>query len=176
MYSIRRTLVHVLIMLVILFGLNLVFTDDQVRADRAACDQIKTACKNAGFVLGGGARKGLIVNGLQQIVQGTAQPKSASKPLPKINPQLVNACRAGRDSAPIAAPASAPLVPAADGQTVYDPNLKVTWLADANLATKQTFGVANINKSGSMNYATAVQWVAGVNKRDHGAGYRGSNK
>src|ERR1700683_520585 len=282
MYSIRRTLVHVLIMLVILFGLNLVFTDDQVRADRAACDQIKTACKNAGFVLGGGARNGLLVDCSQQIVQGTAQPKSASKPLPKINSQLVNACRAGRDSAPIAAPASAPLVPAADGQTVYDPNLKVTWLgggalyygaleprepttavrippnkvgpfndfqpylywsaspaadpkqgfvsfsfssgfqganvwrnylyvlpmikrklpgtppaageglqvnpggqtvydpiaqvtwlAEANLAAKQTFGVANINPDGSMEHSAAVLWVAAMNKADQGRGYLG---
>jgi hypothetical protein len=68
-----------------------------------------------------------------------------------------------------------PLVPAADGRTVYDPNLKVTWLADGNLAAKQTFGVANINKSGSMNYATAVEWVAAMNKLDHGAGYLGHN-
>ncbi|MFZ0736434.1 MAG: hypothetical protein WA002_10035 [Candidatus Acidiferrales bacterium] len=50
MHSARRTLVSVLI----LFGQYLVFTNNQVRADRASCEQIKTACKNAGFVLGGG--------------------------------------------------------------------------------------------------------------------------
>src|SRR6202167_507518 len=99
MNSIRRTLVHALIMLSTLFGLNLLFTDNQVRADQASCDQIKTACKNAGFVLGGGARDGLLVDCFQPIVQGTAQPKSASKPLPRINPQLVNACRAAKQSA-----------------------------------------------------------------------------
>ena len=120
MASIRRTLVHVLILLMMLLGLNLVFPDNQVRADRAACDQIRTACKNAGFVLGGGARNGLLLDCFQPIVQGTAQPKSASIPLPTIDPQWVNACRAGRDSAPVAAPANAPLVPADDGQTVYD--------------------------------------------------------
>ena len=87
----------------------------------------------------------------------------------------MNACRAGSDSAPVAAPANAPLVPAADGQTVYDPNLNVTWLADANLAGKQTFGVSNINKNGSMDYATAVRWVDAMNKLDHGAGYLGHN-
>ena len=108
MDSVRRTLVHVLMLLVILSGLNLAFTGSQARADQAACDQIKTDCKNAGFVLGGGARNGLLVDCFQPIVQGTAQPKSASKPLPKINPQLVSACRAGRDSAPVAAPASVP--------------------------------------------------------------------
>src|SRR5271156_1201783 len=175
MDSMRRTLVHVLIMLGILLGLSLVLNDGQARADQAACEQIKTACKNAGFVLGGGARNGLLVDCFQPIVQGTAQPKSASRPLPTINPQLVSACRAAKESAPAAAPANAPLIPAADGQTVHDPNLKVTWLADANLAATQTFGVSNINKSGSMDYATAVRWVAAMNKFDHGAGYLGHN-
>src|SRR5271156_2324158 len=132
MDSMRRTLVHVLIMLGILLGLSLVLNDGQARADQAACEQIKTACKNAGFVLGGGARNGLLVDCFQPIVQGTAQPRSASKPLPRVSQELVNACRAGRDSASVsfAAPASVALVPPADGQTVYDPNLKVTWLAD----------------------------------------------
>jgi len=150
MDSVRRTLVHVLILLLMflmLLGLDLVFTDNQVQADRAACDQIKTACKNAGFVPGGGAHDGLL-DCFNPIVQGTAQPRSASRPLPTINPQLVNACRERGDSAPVAVPAHASLVPAADGQTVYDPYLNVTWLADANLASKQTVGVANSNKDG----------------------------
>jgi hypothetical protein len=175
MNSIRRTLVHVLMLVMMLFGLNLVFTDNQVRADRAACDQIKAACKNAGFVQGGGARNGLLLDCFQPIVQGTAQPTSASRPLPKINPQLVDACREGSDSAPVVAPSAAPLAPSADGQTVYDPNLKVTWLADGNLAGKQTFVVSNINKSGSMDYATAVRWVEAMNKADGGRGYLGHN-
>jgi hypothetical protein len=175
MDSIRRTLAHVLIMLFLLVGLELVFTDNQVRADRASCDQIRTACKNAGFVQGGGARNGLSLDCFEPIVQGTPQPRSASRPLPIVSPQVVSACRGGLDSVPVPVPAHVPLVPTADGQTVYDPNLKVTWLADANLAGKQTFGVPNINKSGSMDYATAVRWVDAVNKLDHGAGYLGHN-
>ena len=171
MYFASRTLVHVLI----LFGLYLAFANNPVRADRASCEQIKTACKNAGFVQGGGPRDGLLLACFNPIVQGTARPRAASRPLPAINPQLVNACRGGNDSAPVAAPASVPLVPAADGQTVYDPNLKVTWLADGNLAGTQTFGVSNINKGGSMDYATAVRWVAAMNTLDHGAGYLGHN-
>src|SRR5271155_3571757 len=170
-----RTLVHVAMILAMLLGLDLVFAADQARADQAACNQIKTVCKNAGFVQGGGARNGLLLDCFNPIVQGTAQPKLASIPLPRIDPQVVNACRAGKDSAPVAVPAHAPLVPAADGQTVYDPNLKVTWIADANLAGKQTFGVSNINKSGSMDYATAVRWVEAMNKADNGAGYLGHN-
>jgi hypothetical protein len=171
MDSARRTFVSVLI----LFGLYLVFTNNQVRADRASCEQIRTACKNAGFVPGGGARDGLLVDCFNPIVHGTARPKAASRPLPNINPKLVNACRAGSDSAPVAAPTGAPLVPAADGQTVYDPNLNVTWLADANLASKQTFGVSNINKDGSMDYATAVRWIDAMNALDQGVGYLGHN-
>jgi hypothetical protein len=171
----RRTLVHVFVMLVMLLGLSLVLTDEPVLADQAACNQIKTACRDAGFVPGGGARNGLLLDCFNPIVQGTAQPKLASIPLPRIDPQVVNACRSGKESAVAAVPAHAPLVPAADGQTVYDPNLKVTWIADANLAAKQTFGVSGINKSGSMDYATALRWVDAMNKADNGAGYLGHN-
>lgn len=67
MDSARRALVHALI----LSGLYLAFTNDKVRADRAACEQIRTACKNAGFVLGSGARDGLLVDCFNPIVYGT---------------------------------------------------------------------------------------------------------
>ena len=103
MATVRRTFTRALMMVVTLCGLNLVLTNGQVRADRASCEQIRTACKNAGFVLGGGARDGLLVDCFNPIVQGTARPKAASRPLPTINPQLVNACRAGSDSGPVAA-------------------------------------------------------------------------
>ena len=171
MDSARRTFLLVLL----LFGAYLVLNNNPVRADQASCEQIRRACKNAGFVLGGGARDGLLLDCFNPIVQGTARPKAASRPLPKVNPQLVNACRSGNDSAPVAPPPSAPLAPAADGQTIYDPNLNVTWLADGNLAGTQTFGVSNINKSGSMDYATALRWVAAMNALDNSAGYLGHN-
>jgi hypothetical protein len=173
MHSTPRTLVHLLL---ICFGLSLICINSQVRAaDRAACEQIRTACKNAGFVQGGGARDGLVLDCYDPIIQGTPQPRAAARPLPAVNPQWVSACRAGNDSAPVAAPANAKLAPAADGQTVYDPSLNVTWLADGNLAGKETFGVANINRDGSMDYATAVRWVEALNKADNGAGYLGHN-
>jgi hypothetical protein len=171
---IRCTVVQML-MILTLFVLNLVFINNQVRADSGSCQQIKNACRNAGFVPGGGVHDGLLLACFNPIIQGTAQPRAASRPLPAIDPQLVNACRAGNDSAPIAERASAPLVPTADDQTIYDPNLNVTWLADANLPGKRTFGVSSINKSGSMDYATAVQWVRAMNALDHGAGYFGHN-
>src|SRR5271170_311306 len=92
----RRALIYLLI----LFGLYLVFANNPVRADRASCEQIKTACRNAGFVQGGGARDGLLLACFNPIVQGTARPRAASIPLPAINAQLVNACRSGNDAAP----------------------------------------------------------------------------
>jgi hypothetical protein len=53
------------------------------------------------------------------------------------------------------------------GQMVADPALGVTWLADANLARKDTFNVAGINADGSMDYQTAVNWVAAMNAADY---------
>ena len=172
MHSMRRAIFRVLVVL-ISFALRLVFTSNQVRADSASCEQIKTACRNAGFIQGGGAHDGLLMACFDPIVHGTVRPRAASIPLPAISPQLVNACREGNSSIPVAAPAGAPLVAAADGQTVYDPSLHVTWLADANLAGKQTFGVSSIHKDGSMDYATAIRWVDALNSLDHGAGYLG---
>ncbi len=75
--------------------------------------------------------------------------------------------------------AGATLILSADGKTVYDTFLHVNWLANANLAglpDRQLFGVKNITPGGSMNYATAVKWVAGMNKfvnLDSSVGYLG---
>ncbi|HEX3453096.1 MAG TPA: hypothetical protein VHS03_00610 [Gaiellaceae bacterium] len=59
------------------------------------------------------------------------------------------------------------------GQTVYDPALNVTWLADADLPAHDTFGVHGIEKAGSMDYATAVAWVHALNAYGGGRGYLG---
>jgi hypothetical protein len=56
--------------------------------------------------------------------------------------------------------------------TVYDGTLHVYWLADADLAKSMTFGVQGINADGSMDYSTAVAWVAAMNRYD-GTGYLG---
>ena len=51
--------------------------------------------------------------------------------------------------------------------TVHDDVFKVTWLTDANLAASEKFGVSNINKSGSMDYQTALKWVKAMNDRHY---------
>jgi len=62
----------------------------------------------------------------------------------------------------------------ADGLTVYDTVNGVTWLADANLASSNRFGLPLcsgsgsgvqicVNASGSMNYQAAAAWVQAMN-------------
>src|SRR5438552_523499 len=56
----------------------------------------------------------------------------------------------------------------ADGMTVHDNLLHVTWLADSNLPAKQKYGLP-IQQSGAMTFANARKWVAAINA----AGYLG---
>jgi uncharacterized protein (TIGR03437 family) len=68
------------------------------------------------------------------------------------------------------------------GQTVYDPVANVTWLANANLAATNTFGLPPcktqttpslcVNQDGAMNFDSANQFVANMNAYG-GAGYLG---
>jgi hypothetical protein len=146
---------------------------------QAPCEQIRTACKSAGFVQGGPIGERLVLDCFNPLVFGENPPKRVSRPLPQITQQLAAACReksrarqSSEQNAQLPPQGGSTLIAREGGRTVYDARLKVTWLADANLAAKQTFDVPNINKSGSMNYATAVHWVA-ANASDGGAGYLG---
>ena len=59
------------------------------------CGQIVTACQQAGFVQGGARTgDGIQVDCVRPIMQGSGQPRRASKPLPDIDPQLIAACKA----------------------------------------------------------------------------------
>lgn len=59
------------------------------------------------------------------------------------------------------------------GQTVYDPTTSVTWLANANLAASNTFGIATcvdvgspkpcVGKDGAMDWNSASQFIANMN-------------
>lgn len=68
--------------------------------------------------------------------------------------------------------AKAALVANGGGQTIYDTVNNVTWLANANLAETQTFGVSGINPDGSMSWTTAQDWIDAMNASD----YLGSNQ
>src|SRR5215472_15471243 len=67
----------------------------------------------------------------------------------------------------LSVPAGAAFIPSADGKTVFDTNLHVTWLANANLAATQSFGVANITPGGAMDYPTALAFVAALNAANY---------
>ena len=71
----------------------------------------------------------------------------------------------------------AALVPSADGSTVFDTRNNVNWLADANLAVTNRFGLpvcdeaispkSCINPGGSMSYQAAAAWVAAMNAANY---------
>jgi hypothetical protein len=69
------------------------------------------------------------------------------------------------------------LVPMDSGIIVYDKNQSVCWLADANLAgnasTQQELGITGINPDGTMDYLTALSWVAAMNGYHGGHGWLG---
>jgi hypothetical protein len=60
-----------------------------------------------------------------------------------------------------------------DGKAVYDPGSNSTWLADANLANRETFGLPRCETApdvnpcvaydGSMNFASATAWINAMN-------------
>jgi hypothetical protein len=59
------------------------------------CAALRQVCVQAGFVpQGARAGEGLVVDCIRPIMQGIPQPQRATKPLPAIDPQLVEACRA----------------------------------------------------------------------------------
>lgn len=49
------------------------------------------------------------------------------------------------------------------GGLIYDDVLDITWLADANLASTNTFGLTGIGADGALNWSTAQSWIAAMN-------------
>lgn len=62
-------------------------------------------------------------------------------------------------------PANATLESRLGGVAVYDTDINVTWLADANLAASRTFGVQEVG--GIMDQGTAREWIAAMNAADY---------
>ncbi len=67
----------------------------------------------------------------------------------------------------ISSGAEAALVADRSGKTVYDTVKQKTWLANANLAATQKFGVSGINPDGSMSWDTAQRWIAAMNAANY---------
>jgi hypothetical protein len=63
--------------------------------ENAPCTQIRTACTQAGFRQGFAKEGfGLMVDCIRPIMQGVPQRAKATKPLPKIDAELIAACKA----------------------------------------------------------------------------------
>lgn len=61
----------------------------------------------------------------------------------------------------------AALVSTLGGQIVNDTTNNIAWLANANLAATNTFGVTGININGSMNWYTAQNWINAMNAANY---------
>ena len=53
------------------------------------------------------------------------------------------------------------------GATVYDDDLGISWLKNANLAASNTFNVGGINANGTMNWNTAQSWIGAMNTANY---------
>ena len=59
------------------------------------CEQIVAACRDAGFIQGGGqGHNGLWADCIVPIMQGAGQSHKTGQPLPEVDPKLVTACKA----------------------------------------------------------------------------------
>ena len=54
-----------------------------------------------------------------------------------------------------------------NGSTIYDTDLNINWLTNANLADTQAFGVSGILATGLMNWNTAGLWIAAMNTANY---------
>src|ERR1019366_3736909 len=72
--------------------------------------------------------------------------------------------------------ANAALIPTTDGSIVYDSVTNISWVADANLAASNQFGLPVcksgaplpcVNASGSMRYNSALAWVSAMNTANY---------
>ncbi|MBI4937303.1 MAG: DUF1566 domain-containing protein [Nitrosomonadales bacterium] len=53
------------------------------------------------------------------------------------------------------------------GNGVYDSDLNITWLANANLAASNTFGASNIEVGGRMSWNAAQSWIGAMNAANY---------
>ena len=46
---------------------------------------------------------------------------------------------------------------------IYDADLNITWMQNANLASTNSFSLVGINANGSMDWNTANNWITALN-------------
>jgi hypothetical protein len=74
-------------------------TGAQMPPNGEPCAQIRSACKQAGFVPDGAKfGNGILLHCIRPIMAGTPSPAGAARALPQIDPQVVTACRASNST------------------------------------------------------------------------------
>jgi hypothetical protein len=92
--TMRRNRIWAAILGTLAVGLGAVVAVE-AEPDQPACEEIRAACVQAGFVRGGAkGGDGVMVDCIRPVMQGTFQRPRANKPLPRISSQLVAACKA----------------------------------------------------------------------------------
>jgi arylsulfatase A-like enzyme len=95
-----RVVVHAFTLVPLLLRLAMALASPAAAA-APACAQIRQACQSAGFMQGGGKTgAGLKVDCLDPLLQGTPQPRRATRPLPAVDPATVAACKANHSGDP----------------------------------------------------------------------------
>jgi hypothetical protein len=96
--TMRQVRVPVCTLGLLILGLAATVTSAAAQ-NQGPCRQIRLACEGAGFTQGA-AREGigLQVHCITPIMQTRAQPPTARRPLPTVNPQLVAECQASNPS------------------------------------------------------------------------------
>jgi hypothetical protein len=107
------------------------------QAQPSSCEDIRKACRNAGFVLGGPDGDRLVRDCFEPIVQGTARPAAGARPLPNVAAQLASDCQAGLASSPAN---QGPYQPATRIQSPFRPGASITPEVDLRPAIEK-FGL-----------------------------------
>jgi hypothetical protein len=78
----------------LIVGCVLPFVAQSAERIPASCQQVVTACRDAGFVRGDSEEGyGLWTDCINPIMRGTAPPRQGDKPLPSVSSELIAACK-----------------------------------------------------------------------------------
>ena len=110
---------------IFLLGMGMVFSllMGSAQAQPSSCEDIRKACRNAGFVVGGPEGDRLLRDCFEPIVQGTTRPAGAARPLPSVPTQWASDCQAGLASSP---PNQRAYQPAPASQIPFKPSASIT--------------------------------------------------
>jgi hypothetical protein len=92
--------------IIVLFGMGMVLSSlgwlptASAQAQPPSCEDIRKACRNAGFVMGGPEGDRLVRDCFEPIVHGTARPAGGARPLPDVPTQWASTCQAGLAASP----------------------------------------------------------------------------